>query len=522
MLPPTFLTIPQIEREQRAGSKLMHLTALLEYLLRLCNPNLLNDAGREPSLGERINAFKHLFDKIDQVFWAVKVRNAFVHGLEGSTYSDRDARNAVNYLIEAIGVVCAQSAIPRPLVAAIYDDPDVEAQAQKEADARRQQEQKARAERERKAQAEQAQQVRAQEIRLEEVKLLHARREKEAQERKARWQTVVSGLRKLLVLAVLGGALWWAWPTLMTLYKGDRGGAAVVRTAAELALKKVRGKQQQREYAEFINQADAAWRDAEIEFKRGNFRAAEERYRQVIGFWDALNARMAESSTFEELLAEVNTLRRAATDAQAPQKAAEQWRQAEDFRRNAVTARKNGDLAGAKNLIVQARQLYEAAQATALTPAPEPSQQPTPAPDQPPHADEKATEPTPPATPEPARPEPILSERPRIRPREPAIATEQQDDDDPFTISGKEFMQYVTKRVNPILPPQAKQVGVSGSVVVTVYLSKSGHLTKAEVVQGDPLLREAALTALRQWSFRPFLLDRTPTDIKSEISIQVR
>ena len=83
-------------------------------------------------------------------------------------------------------------------------------------------------------------------------------------------------------------------------------------------------------------------------------------------------------------------------------------------------------------------------------------------------------------------------------------------------------MRYVTKRVNPVISQQARNAGVSGPVVIEVYLSKHGHLAKAWVVEGDPMLRESALAALRQWSFKPYLLDRVPTEVRSEITIQVR
>ncbi len=107
-------------------------------------------------------------------------------------------------------------------------------------------------------------------------------------------------------------------------------------------------------------------------------------------------------------------------------------------------------------------------------------------------------------------------------PAPPAQNDDGEDEDENFTIRGKEFMQYVTRRVNPVLPLQAKNAGIAGPVVIRVYLSKHGYLSKAEVIEGDPLLREAALAALRQWSFRPFLLNRVPTEVISEITIYVR
>ena len=113
-----------------------------------------------------------------------------------------------------------------------------------------------------------------------------------------------------------------------------------------------------------INQIDAAWRDGEIKFRQGNYRQAEEKYRQLIGLWDGLKAQVAESLSFEELQTEVHALRQAASDAEAPRKAADAWNQAEELRRNAVTARKSGNLPEAKALILQARQQYELAQAS--------------------------------------------------------------------------------------------------------------------------------------------------------------
>lgn len=351
----------------------------------------------------------------------------------------------------------------------------------------------------------------------------HTRHEKEWQERRASRQTIASGVLKLVVvgLLVMGGV--FAYPKLLALYKGDKASAAVVRGAAEAALKKVREKRKQRDYADYVNQADAAWRDGEIEFKRANYKLAEAQYRQVIGAWDGVNVRLAESMSFDELLTEVNAVRRAASEAQAAQRAADVWKQAEEMRRNAVNARKSGNLAEAKNLILQARQQYEAAQAAAQTEPAQPSQ----------NAEAAAvTTPANPATEmastmevESAATAPTAEPAARVRPRpapEPQPPAPVITEDETFTISEREFMQYVTQRVNPVLPPQAKSAGVAGPVLITVYLSKYGHVSKAWVTEGDMRLREAALAALRQWSFRPFLLNRAPTEVKSELTIYVR
>lgn len=487
MLPPNFLTIPQIQHERYAGSKLIHLTTLLEYVLKLYNPNVTGaEEGREPKVGERVLADKHLFDNVKNVLWALRVRNSFAHVMENADFTERDHRNAVDYLVEAIGDVCGQQAIPRQVVQAIYQDPDADMQAKQEAEEKRQQ----------------------------------AQREKELQEKKASevkmWQSIRSGIRWVVLLTLLAVGGYFLWPKLVILYKGDNASAAVVRTEAGLALKKVREKRKQKEYGAVITQAEAAWRDGEIEFRRGNYKLAEEKYRQMIGLWDNLNTRVAESLSFEELLAEVNKLRLAARNAQAPQKATDLWNQAEEIRRNAETARKNGNLPDAKNLIIQARQQYETAQATAMT---QTSETDAAAED---NSDGVTPETTPTALPEPTQ-TPTGTVTPRVeRPRPSPPPADTGDEDDTFTIGEKEFMRYVTKRVNPVISQQVRSAGVSGPVVIGVWLSKHGHLSKASVIEGDPALRESALAALRRWSFKQYHLDRVPTEVRSEITIHVR
>lgn len=360
MLPPNFLTIPQIQRERHAGSKLFHLTTLLEFLLKTYKPNVVAaEEGKEPKVGERVIACQEVFSNFKRVLTALRVRNSFAHVMQDAEYSARDHQEAVNCLIEAIGDVCSQSAISYDIKQAVYRDPDADLHARQEAEERqrkqRQQEQDA-----------QARSLRAEQERLEKEKLQHARREKDLERKSANRISIFAGLRAVAFLAAAGAGVYFGWPKAQVWIYGSKATATVVRTQAELALRKVRLKKKQTEYGASITQAEAAWRDAEIEFKKGNYTQAEEKYRQLLGVWDGMSARIVEGMGYDELLAEVNALRLAARNAQAAQKAADAWNQAEELRRNAITVRKNGNLDEAKNLILQARQQYDAAQAAAM------------------------------------------------------------------------------------------------------------------------------------------------------------
>lgn len=527
MLPPNLLTIPQIQHERYASSKLMYLTTLLEYLLKLYNPNVTAaEEGKEPKVGERVIACQEVFSNFKKVLTALRVRNSFAHVMQDAEYTERDHRNAVDCLIEAVGDVCRQPAISYEIKQAVYGDPDAGLHAKQDAEDQRRQQEQARIERDKRAQEEQARNLRSEQQRLEEGRRQHAQRENELQRKNANRVSVIRGLRGVLALGLLAAAGYFLWPKVETVINGDPRTASVVRTQAELALKKVRLKKKQTEYGAFIIQADAAWRDGEMEFKKGNYKVAEEKYRQVLSLWDGVNVRMAETQSFEELQTEANAMRQAARNAQAPQKAADQWNQAEESRRNAINARRNGNLQDAKNLILQARQQYEIAQATAMTPPADAGEKTDAA-----AGGGQAVE-TPTASPvttpafvptvEPVRPsptaQPVIE---RVNPPQSGPSND-SNDDGVFAISEKEFRRYVTRQVPPVISAQAKAAGVSGPVVVVMYLSRQGYISRMWVVEGNMLLRDSALAALRQWSFRPYHLDRVPTDVKSEITIQVR
>ena len=171
MLPPNFLTLPQIQHERHAGSKLMHLTTLLEYLLKLYHPNVIAaEEGRDPKVGERVIACQEVFGNFKKVLTALRVRNSFAHVMEDVEFSVQDHQKAVDWLIEAISDVCRQPAIPQEIRQAIYHDPDADLHSRQTEEERRRREQQAQLERDKQAQAEQARKLKTEEQRLEQAR----------------------------------------------------------------------------------------------------------------------------------------------------------------------------------------------------------------------------------------------------------------------------------------------------------------------------------------------------------------
>jgi TonB family protein len=69
--------------------------------------------------------------------------------------------------------------------------------------------------------------------------------------------------------------------------------------------------------------------------------------------------------------------------------------------------------------------------------------------------------------------------------------------------SAKPIDVNAVRKVEPVYPPLAKAAKLSGSVVVLVDLDESGNVASAEALSGHPLLRDAAVAAARQWTFKP-------------------
>jgi periplasmic protein TonB len=74
-------------------------------------------------------------------------------------------------------------------------------------------------------------------------------------------------------------------------------------------------------------------------------------------------------------------------------------------------------------------------------------------------------------------------------------------------------------RVQPIYPPLARQARIQGAVQLRAIISKAGTIEGLTVESGHPMLTRAALDAVRQWRYRPYLLNDEPIEIETEITV---
>jgi periplasmic protein TonB len=77
----------------------------------------------------------------------------------------------------------------------------------------------------------------------------------------------------------------------------------------------------------------------------------------------------------------------------------------------------------------------------------------------------------------------------------------------------------VIYRVQPVYPPLARQARIQGPVELRAIISKTGVIENLQAISGHPMLIPAALSAVRQWRYRPYLLNDEPIAIDTEITV---
>jgi len=78
------------------------------------------------------------------------------------------------------------------------------------------------------------------------------------------------------------------------------------------------------------------------------------------------------------------------------------------------------------------------------------------------------------------------------------------------------------RHVEPEYPRMAKIAHIQGDVVVLLRISKEGHVADANAVSGHPLLVQATMDAIKQWEYRPVMVNGQPVEIQSKVTAKFR
>lgn len=96
----------------------------------------------------------------------------------------------------------------------------------------------------------------------------------------------------------------------------------------------------------------------------------------------------------------------------------------------------------------------------------------------------------------------------------PKIATPQRVRVSSGVVSG-----LLVRQVKPNYPPLARQARIQGTVVLQAQISKDGSIINLTLISGHPMLAPAAIEAVKQWKYRPYLLNGEPVEVDTQVMV---
>ena len=86
-------------------------------------------------------------------------------------------------------------------------------------------------------------------------------------------------------------------------------------------------------------------------------------------------------------------------------------------------------------------------------------------------------------------------------------------------VGGNVQAANLVRKITPVYPPLAKQARIQGTVRYTAVIGKDGTIQNLQLVSGHPLLVAAAGEAVKQWVYKPTLLNGEPVEVVTQIDV---
>lgn len=103
--------------------------------------------------------------------------------------------------------------------------------------------------------------------------------------------------------------------------------------------------------------------------------------------------------------------------------------------------------------------------------------------------------------------------------KSPAVIMQKPAAKSPVPISSGVAAGQLLSPIRPIYPVIAKQARIQGTVIIEATISRQGAIDNLHVVDGPPLLRQAAVDAVANARYRPFLLNGEPVEVQTSIRV---
>ena len=76
----------------------------------------------------------------------------------------------------------------------------------------------------------------------------------------------------------------------------------------------------------------------------------------------------------------------------------------------------------------------------------------------------------------------------------------------------------IIHRVQPAYPPLARQARIQGAVVLQAEIGKDGSIQNLRLISGHPMLAPSAIEAIKQWRYKPYILNGEPVEVDTTIT----
>jgi len=96
----------------------------------------------------------------------------------------------------------------------------------------------------------------------------------------------------------------------------------------------------------------------------------------------------------------------------------------------------------------------------------------------------------------------------------PALGTPQR-----IRVSQGVMSALVVSKVQPEYPDDAKAQRIQGAVRLQAKIDKDGNVANLQLISGDPVLAPAAIEAVKQWKYRPYLLNGDPIEVETTVTV---
>ena len=88
-----------------------------------------------------------------------------------------------------------------------------------------------------------------------------------------------------------------------------------------------------------------------------------------------------------------------------------------------------------------------------------------------------------------------------------------------ITVGGNVQTAMLVEKVEPVYPALARRARIQGLVRFTVMIGTDGAVSNLTLQSGHPLLVQAATDAVKQWRYKPTLLNGTQVEVVTQVEV---